>query len=330
MNEKEWAEFFELTQGRKPETIDYLEAELAGEFIPDKKEAETTTASPQQVDQVQTTPPAVQADGSIGSSVPNQAAVAAPKPKKFANFFKAKKEGEKGWPLWLNIGIAAFIALILLIFGISGYYAQKNLLAKDIKGDWQLTKSAYYDDGNWETFSKNGEVVDSKYKSDYEDVTLYTYLTSKNGNLVSYNHTDLSDYDFYFASTAHPSLTLNINKDEQTIKARIDDDDYKEYYPVNYDEHTDFDDLEARYFVEDHKLTIVYYDDNEPYYMETYKSLSSSNARKEKRDAKNNYMSFKEFQKELKKSYYSYYGYDYDDDDSSDSKDSGNKDFQAG
>ncbi len=35
MNEKEWAEFFELTQGRKPLPEDYQKAASAGEFKPE-------------------------------------------------------------------------------------------------------------------------------------------------------------------------------------------------------------------------------------------------------------------------------------------------------
>ena len=49
MNEKEWAEFFELTQGRKPLPEDYQKAASAGEFKPETTVQATEQAKAQEI-----------------------------------------------------------------------------------------------------------------------------------------------------------------------------------------------------------------------------------------------------------------------------------------
>lgn len=358
MNEKEWAEFFELTQGRKPQPEDYQKAALAGEYQPDQTVVELANQTPAEGLNKQQEPsipvsatgpteqnpqPMTAATGAMSissqpqvtapangpaSPAPAMAPIAAPaKPsvfKKMGQAFK-RKDGHKGWPLWLNIGIMVVIALVLLILGIFAHSSQEKASQKDISGDWQLTETAYYKSDDWTTFSRDGKIVDGDSQSDYENVQFDTYLTSKNGGLVSYNATTVStyngDYIFAFASPAHPSLTFNINKKGQAVEVRIDDDDYFNYYPAKTKDHVPFDDLKAKFFVKDQELTIVYYDDDQPYFKETYKSISGARAKKAKRNAKDYYISYKDFYNKVNGD---------DSDDYSNIDDSEHSDFQAG
>ncbi|MGT2930468.1 hypothetical protein ACVR1G_09630 [Streptococcus dentasini] len=361
MNEKEWAEFFELVNGRKPEAADYVKAEAAGEYIPDQpKQAGQTVDTPAeqptqiepesselqpessqvQENQQQEQPPQLTDQAPVNNMTVSQNSntavlnsfgqpvMPAPqKPKRFPNLFY--KEGQKGWPIWLNIGIMVIIAVLLLTLGILGFRGQEKAAQKNIEGDWELVETAYYDDGGWDTFSQNSRIVDSKYKEDTKGLKINTFLSSKNGNLVSYNYItfppalqdELPDDVYATASLADPALTLNVKTKEHRIETRIEDSKFYNYYLADPDEPLQLDDWKAKYFINDNQLTIVYFEHGEPYFKETYKSMTKQEAKKAKNKAKNGYEAYHDLLDE-------YYGDDEEYSDDSDYR--GGGEFQAG
>lgn len=360
MNEKEWAEFFELTQGRKPLPEDYQKAASAGEFKPETTVQATEQAKAQEIPNQaipeQTAAPQTQASTPLQTQPANQAintGVATPNApagttnptaplvqgqplaaasvarqanktsafKKMGQVFK-KKGGKKGWPLWLNIGIMVLIALALLGAGFWGHHSQRQLTTKLANGDWELKESAYYKDGDWDTYYENGNFKDDKDTragSDSSEVTFKYYLSNKDGNFVLYNYFDASSDSVSFSSYEHPTRTLTVNKQKQTASHRTDDDYAYLYSPSKPEKSESLDDYKVRYFRKGDELIFVYYDGSKPYYRETYRSMSTSQAKTVRSKVQKSYKNLEDYVKEQ-----------YDDGDDNSSSNSGTSGFQAG
>ncbi len=377
MNEKEWIEFFELTQGRQPSQEDYQKALAAGEFKPNPNPVNQAQIQegPKPVAQEIAPSQAPQAPGSSSSqvqaSVPGQAPTSAPgqvaagnpvpsarpvapsapnagvpnpapaspslqnqasltevvvpqakKPsafKKMGQAFK-KKDDKKGLPLWLNIGIMVVIALAFLGFGFWGHHSQKQVVSKLADGDWELKESAYYKDGDWEPYFNNGKFKydkDTRSDSENSQISFNYYLSNKDGNFVLYNYFEGGSQAVSFSSYEHPTRTLTVNKQKHTASHRTDDDYAYMYSPAKPEKSENLDSYKVRYFRDGDELTFVYYDGSEPYYKETYRSMSKSKAKNIRSKVQKNYKDLEDYAKDP-------YG-----DDSDDSK-SGTNGFQVG
>lgn len=349
MNEKEWTEFFELINGRKPSAEDLEQAKQAGEFVPEAKASQDH--QPAQATMAQTVPsqepvqpssasqpaapaagqPQAQAFVAQGQAIPQTPA----KPKKkFSNLFK-KPAGKKAWPLWLNISLTVLAAAVLIGLGALAVSSQKAAYTQEIAGDWELKEAAFYNNGEWDDpFYKNGQ--SETYTDETSgNTTVDFFLSASNNTIKSYSNATLDDIaklakenkvelpekllNPSFSRPSQPTITFTASKDSNKLDIRADDNDYKEYYPMyanneasvfgvltklyTYDDYSsdseevkdDLDELEAKYYIIDDELKIVYFDDNEPFYMETYTAMSQAKAKQAKETAKQNFITLEDW-----------------------------------
>lgn len=349
MNEKEWTEFFELINGRKPSAEDLEQAKQAGEFVPEAKPSQDHQSA--QATMAQTVPsqepvkpssasqpaapaagqPQAQAFVAQGQAIPQTPA----KPKKkFSNLFK-KPAGKKAWPLWLNISLTVLAAAVLIGLGALAVSSQKAAYTQEIAGDWELKEAAFYNNGEWDDpFYKNGQ--SETYTDETSgNTTVDFFLSASNNTIKSYSNATLDDIaklakenkvelpekllNPSFSRPSQPTITFTASKDSNKLDIRADDNDYKEYYPMyanneasvfgvltklyTYDDYSsdseevkdDLDELEAKYYIIDDELKIVYFDDDEPFYMETYTAMSQAKAKQAKETAKQNFITLEDW-----------------------------------
>ena len=283
MNQRDWIEYFEEINGRKPTPQEFVTARAAGEFVSDNPKSQQTGAvdKPTQVNQQSmaqfvkvSTQQITQPDTPTFESM-----YKVPKPKK--TLTKKTKT--------IVFSILGAVTAILLIVG--GYSLWRYQSGKIASGVYEVASSEYYDEDNkkWRNYKEEmgeyGEVLDfivikgNSYK--------YNYFTKSDSTSYVLPENYDSDMDVMrilpWRKQIIPFESLSEYKDElHKFKSK-----YPKYVDDNFDASKNYKEalkLKILYRKEGDSFTEKRYDENgKLFYKRTFRLLSKK-ASKERLD----------------------------------------------
>lgn len=213
MNQKDWIEYFEVINDRKPTPQEFVTARAAGEFVSDNPKSQQTVSIEKQtqvnqqvqdpsfnVDTQQITQPATLAFESMYK---------VPKPK--------KKLTKKTKTIVFSI-LGVFTAILLIVGGYSLWRYQSGKLASGVYG---AVNFEYYD------YEKK-KWIDIKKESAKDGVPLYDFVVVKGDN-YQYHSFWKFDSGSYVYPTEYDSTvnTLKLNPWEKQAKFQMSFSEYE-------------------------------------------------------------------------------------------------------
>ena len=195
MNQKDWIEYFEEINGRKPTPQEFVTAREAGEF-------ESDSLNPQQTVSIEKSTQVNQQSIAQSVNVSDQQIIQPATPK-FDNMYKLpkpkKKLTKKTKTIVFSI-LGVFTAILLIVGGYSLWRYQSGKIAS---GVYEEVYFEYYD------YKKKKWIDNKKYAAE-EGVELYDFVVVKGDN-YQYHTFEKSDSDSYVYPDDYDS-TVNFLK----------------------------------------------------------------------------------------------------------------------
>lgn len=213
MNQKDWIEYFEEINGRKPTPQEFVTARAAGEFVSDNPKSQQTGAvdKPTQVNQ-QSMAQSVKVSAQQITQ-PDTPAVESmykvPKPKK--KFTKKTKT--------IVFSILGVLTAILLIVG--GYSLWRYQSGKLASGVYEEVYGEYYD-------YQNKKWIDYKKDAVKDGVELYDFVVVKGDNYQYHTFGKLDSASFVFPDNYDSTVnTLKLYPWEKQAKFQMSFSEYE-------------------------------------------------------------------------------------------------------
>ena len=259
MNQKDWIEYFEEINGRKPTPQEFVTAREAGEF-------ESDSLNPQQTVSIEKSTQVNQQSIAQSVNVSDQQIIQPATPK-FDNMYKLpkpkKKLTKKTKTIVFSI-LGVFTAILLIVGGYSLWRYQSGKLAS---GVYEQVNFEYYD------YDKKKWIDNKKYAAK-EGVELYDFVVVK-GDKYLYHIFKKDDSDSYVYPDDYDS-TVNILKLypwEKQAKFQMSFSEYeseltklRKSYP-KYAKHN-YSDVNESY--QDAKITFLYEKDGDTFTVKQY------------------------------------------------------------
>lgn len=317
MNQKEWLEYFELVNGRKPNPVEFAKAKEAGEFLDDS--AQTVLPASPVLSQAPSNAVATSSNqvqvGQVGEGNPQVSAFQAS---------PLKKGLSKKTKIILFSVLGSLVGLSLLI---GGYSLIRYQSGKIVDGTYDVIAYSRYDEDQ-------DKMVDGLKEFKEDDVTVKDFLTVKDNHSKHYNYSETddtvsvslleSDVDITqvfdpWNKTQHQALTTSeyrkkinrftkaLQKDysfytDEAVKTSVDDA-VKEFKEVSKQKRT--------YVKNGDQFTLSYYnEDGELESRITYKLMSPSKAKERNEDYKQAVKDYKKRMKTASDMYDRYFGDD--------------------
>ena len=283
MNQRDWIEYFEEINGRKPTPQEFVTARAAGEFVSDNPKSQQTGAvdKPTQVNQQ-----------SMAQSVKvSTQQITQPDTPTFESMYKVPKPKKTLTKKTKTIVFSILGAVTAILLIVGGYSLWRYQSGKIASGVYEVASSEYYDEDNkkWRNYKEEmgeyGEVLDfivikgNSYK--------YNYFTKSDSTSYVLPENYDSDMDVMrilpWRKQIIPFESLSEYKDElHKFKSK-----YPKYVDDNFDASKNYKEalkLKILYRKEGDSFTEKRYDENgKLFYKRTFRLLSKK-ASKERLD----------------------------------------------